>query len=649
MKKVLCLLIVATLSLAVVFAVPTKTVYAEELVDSGIDYSESLDVLSNPDRGMFYLYQIYVKDNATQGQVLQGSKVSGRLTAPDFEKFLDGSYDYPEGTTTFVLSFGLEYFSKKAGGSDIELTQNALNYIKNTLAEAEKAGASVIVRFCYDLLGKTYDTKSDCEPSMDLMLKHIEQLGPILTQYNGIITAVQSGMFGPWGEQHTTSVSDYNNANNYYKMIDKWLSVTPSDMWILVRRTRFFVHWYNVKYSKSYTTSNINQIVCKEGTPEYRIGCYNDGYLADKTDWDTYVNRTAEVAWLESQTYAPYGGEVCSDASGLNSYNKISYLEVEAFKTHTSFLNYLWDYDKVIKNWEKETYNGKDSVYKGKTSSFTYVLNHLGYRLVLKESKLSKTVDKGGSLTVTGKVENVGFGNIPRQQNAYLVIEDANKNEVYSALTSIDAQSFLSTKTVAYSATISLNSSLSVGEYKVYLRLSGKNQSGNSLRYISFANKNIYNENLNANYLGSFKIVAGQNNSSQSNSSTVDSSKNSSSSKDQSSKNSSVSSAVETSKNDSSSKDQSPEIQSSSKDQSSQDKNSKENSSSVKSVDKKSSQTENEPSKVITRPGRSSAGGGGDGETKSGCSSEIDGQNTALFMLALTAFCIVLFKKKKKE
>ena len=135
MKKVLCMLIVAMLSLAAVFAVSSKTVYAEELVDSGIDYSESLDVLSNPDRGMFYLYQIYVKDNATQGQVLQGSKVSGRLTAPDFEKFLDGSYDYPEGTTTFVLSFGLEYFSKKAGGSDIELTQNALNYIKNTLAE----------------------------------------------------------------------------------------------------------------------------------------------------------------------------------------------------------------------------------------------------------------------------------------------------------------------------------------------------------------------------------------------------------------------------------------------------------------------------------------------------------------------------------
>ncbi len=644
MKKLLCMLIVGALLLAVVFAVPTKTVYADELVDSGIDYSESLDVLSNPDRGMFYLYQIYVKDDAKQGEVLQGTKVSGRLTAPDFEKFLNGSYDYPKGTTTFVLSFGLEYFSKKAGGSDIELTQNALTYIKNTLDEAEKAGASVIVRFCYDLLGKTYDTKKDCEPSMDLMLKHIQQLGPILSEYNGIITAVQSGMFGPWGEQHTTSVSDYNNANNYFYMIDKWLSVTPSDMWILVRRTRFFVHWYNVKYFKNYTTSNINQIICKKGTPEYRIGCYNDGYLADKTDWDTYVDRTAEVAWLESQTYAPYGGEVCSDASGLNSYNRISFLEVEAFKTHTSFLNYQWDYEKVIKNWEKETYNGKDSVYKGKTSSFTYVLNHLGYRLVLKESKLSKSVAKGGNLTVTGKVENVGFGNIPRQQNAYLVIEDANKNEVYSALTSIDAQSFLSTKTVAYSATISLNSSLAVGDYKVYLRLSGKNQSGDSLRYISFANKNIYNENLNANYLGSFKIVAGQNNSSTGNSSTVDSSKNNSSSKDQSSKNSSATSVVETSKNNGSS------IEQSSQDKSSNAENSENKNSNVSSSSsKKSNKTENESSKVVIRPPRNSASGGGDGETKSGCSSEIDGQNTALFMLALTAFCLVLFKKKKKE
>lgn len=609
MKKVFCFLIVLSLLITVSITARPKAM-ADTLTDSGIDYTESLNSLYNPDRGMFYLYQIFVKDNATNGDILQGSKVSGRLTAPDFARFSDGSYSYAPGTTLFVISFGLEYFSKKAGGSDIELTANALTYIDNTLLEAQNAGVNVIVRFSYDLQGKTYDTKKDCEPSMELMLRHIEQIAPILTKYNGIITAVQSGMFGPWGEQHTTSVSDYDNANNYYQMVEKWLNTTPSDMWILVRRTRFFVHWYNVKYNKNYTTKTINQIVCTKGTPEYRIGCYNDGYLADKTDWDTYANRNEEIEFLSSQTYAPYGGEVCSDASGLNNYNKISFLEVEAFKTHTSFLNYKWDYEKVIKNWEKETYNGADSRYKGKTSSFVYVLNHLGYRLVLRDSKLSNEVSQNGSLSLAGTVENVGFGNIPREQNAYVVIVDSAKKEVLQTLTNIDAQSFLSTKTTPYSANISLNG-LKEGSYKAYLRLSGKNQSGQSLRYIAFANDGVYDADLKANYLGSFTVK-----------------KSSAPATDSASK-SQENSKTQTSKS---------EI------------NSNQKSSSQKTSTPKASSEET--SSLIRRPSKSTSKNSTNQTSENGskgCKSSANAENILLFALALVVLCFTLLKLKKNN
>lgn len=60
----------------------------------------------------------------------------------------------------------------------------------------------------------------------------------------------------------------------------------------------------------------------------------------------------------------------------------------EAFKTHTTYLNEIYN-DKVLETWKNEKYEGEDQLYKGK-NGYTYIANHLGYRYVIKESKIFK-------------------------------------------------------------------------------------------------------------------------------------------------------------------------------------------------------------------------------------------------------------------
>lgn len=585
MKRILFVILVSFLfcSTTVISNKPYSA-SAEVLCDSGIDYSESLSAISNPDRGSFKLEQYAVCDSAN---------VSGNGTVEHFKKYLDGK-NYPSGNTLFLLSFGLEYYSSNMGGTDKDITANGIEYIKNTIANCIEAGANVILRFSYDAHGVSYeDGKRNCEPEkMEQVLNHVRQLSVVVSGFSANVTALQSSMLGPWGEQHTTTLGSDGNAENYYSLIETWLNNTPDDMWIQVRRPKYFLHWYNAKYKTSYTTENMTTINVVDAKAK-RICCYNDGYLASDSDWGTYTHRESETKWLNSLVYAPFGGEVCSelDNGELGAYNRTEYVENEAFVTHTSFLNYEYDYENVIKLWEKQTYVGKDVAYSGKTSGFTYVFNHLGYRLVLRQSMISDSVLVGGTLKIRGKIENVGFGNVTREQVAKIIVTDGDGRIVLNKNAGIDAKSFLSCKTVDYSAEIDIKD-LQTGKYKAYLAFNGVNQFGKGVRSIRFANKNVFDESLGANYIGSFSVA------------------------------------------------DSGETSSSSEIQSSSGQNVKSSNNSVRSDSDKSPATWDGSSESAVSSEYST-------KQKRGCSSAISAGNTALFAICLAVLAIALFKLRK--
>lgn len=498
MKRVCVILVCLLFLISCDMALPEKPKnYAHaspNLVDSGINYAESTQEIVNPERGF---YKPISKQFAVSGNT------------PISQSYFN---QYVSQYGLFHLRFGLEAFSIGAGGSDAPLSQDMLNALDATFDNLRNAGGTAIIRFSYNLYGLTQNGKYiEAEPSMSLIEQHISQLGAVIEDNIDVIAAVETGMFGPWGEQHST-IRATESPNNYYRLVEAWLDAVPPSRTISVRRPRYYVYWSSIKYDNGLTLGTIHNDITQPGTDEYRVGVYNDGYLGSSSDLGTFSDRTKETAWLSNQAvHTFYGGEVVADSQtgGIGSYNNIDYINYEGFITHTTYLNKEWNYTKVISSWENTTYTGDDPVYKNITSGYTYVSNHLGYRFVLRESLLYDEVEQGGTLSLQGKVENVGFGNVINEKKEEIIITDGT--HTYKTECDIDVREWDSQAISDYSLTINLPSSLPIGNYDVYLKISElyEQLQDTAFRTIRFANDDadIWNESLGANYLGSFAIV----------------------------------------------------------------------------------------------------------------------------------------------
>ena len=418
---------------------------------------ESTDLLINPDCGFYKAFSGYLQANSSSAPVSEES----------ISKYA-GEYGL------YHLRIGLESFSSKAGGKDANIDSVALQGLKNTLSYLRKYKMSAIIRFSYNVSGAT-DSNGDYrenEPSITLITKHIQSLGGAISEYSDVIIGVESGMVGPWGEQHSTALgsSSKSNSGTYHKIVQAWLNSIPEDIGVTVRRPLYFTYWINNEYSLSLSVNDLDVFDCSSYKNVNRVGVYNDGYLGSETDWGTFKNREAEVKFIGKQAVNTlYGGEVIvdDDTGGIGEYNCVSYLEQEAFITHTSYLNIDWNYEKVISVWQGNKYKGIDQTYYDKTSEFTFVNNRLGYRLLLTDIQMPAKCEVGESLNFSFTFLNKGFANMLRKPIAYLIFKNQTVEE--SLLVDIDLSKVKSLEKKTFSLSAIAPQNLKRGEYDVYL------------------------------------------------------------------------------------------------------------------------------------------------------------------------------------
>lgn len=221
-----------------------------------IEYTETLENFENPERGFYRPVYIRYKENENQPVNITHNLAHLRLDIGAFSKAVNGKQDIP-------------------------LTQNMLDAFDQTLKKIKANGGTAIVRFAY-----TYEGQKNKEPEIDMILKHIEQVCPVLTQNQEVVAYVELGFFGPWGEMHSSNVCTVENVS---KAIDLMLANTPEKMKIGVRHPGYYTAWAGVDRAK------LNENVTEKGTDEYRVGLFNDGYLGSESDLGTFRNREIEI------------------------------------------------------------------------------------------------------------------------------------------------------------------------------------------------------------------------------------------------------------------------------------------------------------------------------------------------------------------
>ena len=536
--------------------------FAASTVVQQLDYTDQLQSFYNPDRG-FYSHQVinFKPESTTPPKPYSNKIIHLRATIAAFSD-----------NATWKEN------NEEKHGKTQDLTNAMLDDFRSYLEQVRAQNSTVIVRFCYDY---NYNGKGNQEPSQEWILKHTRQLSAVFNEYKDVIIFVEQGMYGPYGEQHTSTISNPlyvgEGLATLLQNTDHDVDVGPRNPSVLARGLGFSPEtvvdasgdttaWnYNVSFNIEHPYFKMK--ADSLGKDIYRAGFYNDCYVGTEYDYGTWggnckssVCREEGVAFMENYAHhVPYGGEACSPPSGYAKINTAKFISYEAFRTHTSYLNYehTWALTKPDGGeWRLEEFHPRDTIdeaYESYTdgegtlqnTAFKYIDDHLGYRYVLRESKMMDSLGTGSLLKLDMKIQNVGFGNMTKKRPVTIVLRSVTESAgdtVYGTPLELkqsgnfDPQDILCRKVVLKSAfdangniadysnvqseTISdgindvkvaaqLPDTLPEGKYAVYLRISqyGNWPADSNYSVVRFANDSAYyDKETGANLVGSFVL-----------------------------------------------------------------------------------------------------------------------------------------------
>lgn len=473
--------------------------YADEpfLKDSGIDYTETVETISNPAAG----YSSTIWPTCRPGNTPVYNPTAGLvlffIDIGEFSSGVNGTYHDDDTYTE---------------GVDYDLDDAFFQAWDETFSNCRKNGCMIAMRFRYDDLGK-----DNPEPAtFEQVLHHIEQIknSGLLEKYSDIIAFVEAGIVGKWGEMHG---GKYVTVDYKARVLEAMLQAVPAPIPVTVRTPDIFAEWAGITRANLNNTELIDSITESKYSStiqenKNRVGLFNDGYMGSINDLGTFSNREIETDWINHQTLTSYyGGEFSGNHEFAQSFD--TYLPENAipemYKTHLSYINSnIFPFYKDFTFSEEYTVNGVDnSAYYGQ-NVFKFIRDHIGFRFVIRKSELTPVVEQGGDVTVDFKIENTGFANVIPDVQSYVILE---KDGIFTyAEADTDCSQWLSCSIADNTLNIKLPDNIPAGDWNVMLKLSMgtplsiTNMTGRTIR---FANEDVWDSTLGANYLGTVTVT----------------------------------------------------------------------------------------------------------------------------------------------
>lgn len=294
------------------------------------------------------------------------------------------------------------------------LDKETLDNIREILFFFKKYKRDVIFRPVYDREGKGLLHEPDM---FETVLKHLRQIGELLTDTDHSVFVWQGLLVGSWGEMHTSKFLSEDCLLRMRNCIQPYLG---EEIYLAVRTP---AQWRILVQECEYQKGNFGQ-----------IGIFDDGIFGSMTHLGTFGTMTKEAAgwkqpWMRKDEMVfigqlteemPCGGEVtvCADEENMKLYTT-DFIVSELKTLHLTYLNSAYNM-KILDYWKKTTWNAC-GVWKG-SSLYEYIGNHLGYRLIVKKIKMS--IQRRENIEFTVEIENVGFGRVFQETELFLIIKD---------------------------------------------------------------------------------------------------------------------------------------------------------------------------------------------------------------------------------
>ena len=341
-----------------------------------------------------------------------------------------------------------------------EIPESAVKIIKiyfDTLRKKKiKQNLRIAYNYNYALYNGIEENKlklvSECA-TQEIILKHIDQLAPVINEYADTMHKISCGFIGYGGEQAVTYQWPPVNYNTVIKaVVEKWC--VPNNLYYSVRLPEYE---YNLKKTE----------------PDWQyfgyIGFNNDAMYGEQTnnDWNSAGfqkgnPKNMNVDWWEyaakEAAYSPQDGEMFTNSVLLN-YNMVptgmqiilecfrhryvgmsqwhSYLEarngvrkgiMQGWIDYQTITPELLDKNGIIydPNWFVDD-NG-NSVMR---NPYEFLRDHLGYKLVAQNATIKSDED---SVNITMTLKNYGFAAAFNLASGFAILD-----ENYNVISTVDA------------------------------------------------------------------------------------------------------------------------------------------------------------------------------------------------------------------
>ncbi|MDR1157157.1 MAG: DUF4832 domain-containing protein [Oscillospiraceae bacterium] len=505
-------------------------------------------VITNPERGYFENFsgldplhpQDFEEDYAQW------------LTDPEYDSwYLGGGYlkllrsSRQDGVTMLDANI---YVNKYINSP--ELPQSFLDELSRALQVVREARMKITLRIVYAdawtpmVVEKNY-------------LRHIEQIGAVITENSDIVESLSAGILGPWGEWHndddyvmvdnksykredrpeyengmpTTDINSPEQGAQRYRLIKQLLDHTPDTIPVVMRYVEFLMEIKALAENPPQGATILTQAQLD------RLGLHDDSFASfvmshtraggweeafyPYWDDDKKYDQVNEVAAFAAQLETSYGGDVLQygettwypdDDLDFGKDDPLANTEVvdagaqlalsEAAARKLTMINRSW-HVKHLDFWKGIWLpaSGNDPA----ESAYTRLERKLGYRLRLDTAAFTTNAKNGDTFAIRAILHNDGYAGIIRLRPIFVVFDDGvNRYDI--ELMNVDARTWLSGEN-RLDASVTLPKDMETGEYAVALWLPDyyENLRGLPAYSVRFANKGIWCGSKGYNYLGTIK------------------------------------------------------------------------------------------------------------------------------------------------
>ncbi len=398
--------------------------------------------LENPFRGFFHLYGFTLSEE-------DPAEAARRA----------GQYVDSGSLPLMLVQINLKNYA------DTDLSDNALTQLDEILARLSSAGRQVILRFLYDWDGKALETEPK---TIDRILRHMDQVGPVVNRYANAVFLLQGTFTGNCGEMTQTKFGSHEDNRT---LMTRLAQVTDPSIFLAVRTPS---HLRGV----TMTRTPVLPENAFDGSLSSRLGLFNDGMLGSVYDLGTYDDtpnagtsapedkgtREEELAFQETLCqYVPNGGEAVLD----NPYSDFDRAVADLARMHVTYLN--CDHDAaVMDKWKAAVYHG-DDCFDG-VSGYEYIAAHLGYRYVVTDSSLASDALAADSSLLSVTIENHGFAPCYRLLDASVTLEDTVTGGQVILPAELDNRIIGGGSQASFLLSLPIDR-LPAGEYRIFLTL----------------------------------------------------------------------------------------------------------------------------------------------------------------------------------